>query len=139
MSEDLLTRFSGLPLLSRYDVYQRLMDYWSDTMQDDIYLIVTDGWEVGRNLRASYENEMPDFSMKKGNRTIKYVGALIPTNLIITLFLSREQAKIVQLQSALAVASHRRKEFEEEHIGDEGALNGLAGKSGITITNVRQQ
>ncbi len=28
LSEDLLERFTDVPLLSRYDVYQRLMDYW---------------------------------------------------------------------------------------------------------------
>jgi type I restriction enzyme M protein len=30
--------------MSRYDVYQRLMDYWADVMQDDVYLIAADGW-----------------------------------------------------------------------------------------------
>ena len=44
LSENLLARFSELPLLSRYDVYQRLMDYWDETMQDDVYLIAADGW-----------------------------------------------------------------------------------------------
>ena len=39
LSEDLLARFADLPLLSRYDVYQRLMDYWAETMQDDVYLL----------------------------------------------------------------------------------------------------
>ena len=32
LSEDLLTCFADLPLLERYDVYQRLMDYWDDVM-----------------------------------------------------------------------------------------------------------
>ena len=29
---------------SRTLVYQRLMDYWDEAMQDDVYLIVADGW-----------------------------------------------------------------------------------------------
>ena len=44
LSEDLLGRFSDLPLLDAYDVYQRLRDYWEEAMQDDIYLIVGEGW-----------------------------------------------------------------------------------------------
>ena len=44
LSEDLLHRFAGLPLLDRYDVYQCLMDYWDEVMQDDVYLVVTEGW-----------------------------------------------------------------------------------------------
>ena len=44
LSEDLLARFVNLPLLSAYDMYQQLMDYWDDVMQDDVYLIAGDGW-----------------------------------------------------------------------------------------------
>ena len=44
LSEDLLQRFTNLPLLDPYDVYQKLMDYWDEVMQDDVYLIATVGW-----------------------------------------------------------------------------------------------
>ena len=54
LSEDLLHRFAGLPLLDRYDVYQCLMDYWDEVMQDDVYLVVTEGWtEAARRPRAA--------------------------------------------------------------------------------------
>ena len=49
LSEDLLKQFDDLPLLDQYDVYQRLMDYWEDVMQDDVYLITTEDWTVGQN------------------------------------------------------------------------------------------
>jgi type I restriction enzyme M protein len=49
-SEDLLARFSPLPLLDAYDVYQRLMDYWAETMQDDVFLVGSDGWIEGTSL-----------------------------------------------------------------------------------------
>ena len=49
LSEDLLELFDDLPLLDRYDVYQRLMDYWDETMQDDVYLIAAEGWVEARN------------------------------------------------------------------------------------------
>ena len=35
--------------------------------------------------------------------------------------------------------AERKKEFEQEHAADEGALNGLEGKSGITKGNVQQR
>ena len=44
LSEDLLARFGTLPLLDPYDIYQRLMDYWEEVMQDDAYLIASNGW-----------------------------------------------------------------------------------------------
>ncbi|MBI6214929.1 hypothetical protein JEP65_18040, partial [Proteus mirabilis] len=32
ISESLLQSYSQTPLLSKYDIYQILMDYWSDTI-----------------------------------------------------------------------------------------------------------
>jgi len=50
LSEDLLAHYIGQPLIDTYDVYQHLMDYWAETMQDDCYLVATDGWKVSRRL-----------------------------------------------------------------------------------------
>ena len=56
LSEDLLARFAGLPLLSRYDVYQRLMDYWDEAMQDDVHLIAAEGWVEAARPRGIIED-----------------------------------------------------------------------------------
>ncbi|MEO0948558.1 MAG: type I restriction-modification system subunit M, partial [Cyanobacteria bacterium J06641_5] len=47
LSEDLLARFAGADLVGKYEVYQILMDYWAETMQDDVYVLVQDGWGAG--------------------------------------------------------------------------------------------
>jgi hypothetical protein len=39
LSEDLLARFAKADLLDKYDIYQLLMDYWAETMQDDVYYL----------------------------------------------------------------------------------------------------
>ena len=57
VSEDLLARFADLPLLDRYDVYQRLMDYWDAVMQDDVYLIVAAGWAEAAKPRGIIEDK----------------------------------------------------------------------------------
>src|ERR1019366_2644194 len=46
LAEDLLATFQKAKLLDPYDVYQHLMDYWAETMQDDAYLLVTEGWKA---------------------------------------------------------------------------------------------
>ena len=51
IAEDLLATFRHAPLLDAYDVYQHLMDYWAETMQDDRYLIAADGWVKGAQPR----------------------------------------------------------------------------------------
>jgi type I restriction enzyme M protein len=43
LSEDLLAHYSGKPLIDKYDVYQHLVDYWAETMQDDpLWIDVTE-------------------------------------------------------------------------------------------------
>ena len=50
LSEDLLETFRPTSaLIDPYDVYQHLMDYWAETMQDDAYMIVSDGWKAMPN------------------------------------------------------------------------------------------
>lgn len=46
LAEDLLVHYVGKPLIDPYDIYQHLMDYWDETMQDDCYLIAADGWKA---------------------------------------------------------------------------------------------
>jgi type I restriction enzyme M protein len=46
LSEGLLAHYAGKPLIDAYDVYQHMMDYWAETMQDDCYLIGADGWKA---------------------------------------------------------------------------------------------
>ena len=51
ISENLLNSYANSDLLSKYDIYQILMDYWADTMQDDVYVLVQDDWQAGNTLR----------------------------------------------------------------------------------------
>ena len=139
LSESLLERFDDLPLLDQYDIYQRLMDYWEEVMQDDVYLITTEGWTVGRILRFTYDKEDPDFTIKKGQKTIKYVGELIPASLVITRFFDDERQKLDQLEAEIEVLTQQKDEFEEEHGDGEGVLVGLEGSKGITKGNVQQR
>ena len=60
IAEDLLATFKAAPLLDAYDVYQHLMDYWAETMQDDCYLIAAAG---GRRARSRANLCKPPFSM----------------------------------------------------------------------------
>ncbi len=136
ISEDLLRRFSGEELVSSYHVYQHLMDYWAEVMQDDVYAIAQDGWEVGRVIRPAYEGETPDFVVKRVTRRPAYVGELIPPSLVVARFFTDEQAEVDRLAAEAEAASQAKTEFEEEHGGEDGVLSGLEGKSGIPKANV---
>ena len=139
LSEDLLQRFTDLLPLDPYDVYQRLMDYWDEIMQDDVYLIVSQGWQAGRDLRLASNKETPDFTAKRGRITSKFVGELIPAPLVIARFFGNSWQKLERLEAEVAALTQLKAEFEEEHGTDDGTLTALEGKSGITKGNVQQR
>ena len=125
ISEDLLTRFAEAALLSSYNIYQLLMDYWAETMQDDVYVLVQDGWAAGKVLRelvvkkGEKLKETPDLIIDKS----KYKADLIPPGLLVARYFAREQQQIDQLQADLDAISQELEALLEEHSGEEGALS----------------
>ena len=140
LSEDLLARFVDVPLLDPYDLYQRLMDYWAEVMQDDVHLIVAEGWKkAGHGLRPAEKGETPDLALKNGRKTVKYVADLIPASALIARFFAGEKGGLDQLEQRHAQAKAARASLEEEEGDDDGALVGLEGKNGITKGNVQSR
>ena len=115
LSEGLLAHYADKPLIDPYDVYQHLMDFWAETMQDDCYLIATDGWKA-----ETYRVIETD---KKGKEKDKgWVCDLIPKALIVARYFSEEQAAIDRLVIDLDSVTARLAEIEEEHGGEDGAF-----------------
>ncbi|MGL1088654.1 type I restriction-modification system subunit M [Vibrio vulnificus] len=139
ISEDLLQSYAQTPLLSKYDIYQILMDYWVESMQDDVYVLVQDGWQAGKVLRelvvikGEKLKESPDLVIGKA----KYKVELIPPALIVARFFAAEQAKVDNLQSLLDSASQALESFIEENSGEDGLLNdALNDKDKVTKATV---
>ena len=136
LSEDLLARFADLPLLDRYDVYQRLMDYWDTVMQDDVYLIAAAGWGEAAKPRVIFDDrdrrikETPDITIKRK----KYRMDLIPPALIVARWFTSEQAGIEKLRDIHESAARKLEDFVEEHLasagGEDGVLMGIANSRG---------
>jgi type I restriction enzyme M protein len=124
LSEDLLATFEKARLLDAYDVYQHLMDYWAMTMQDDVYMIVSDGWREAAKPRLIIEDkekktkEKPDFTVGK----LKYKAELIPTALVIARWFAAEQTAIEKLEAEVVASEQALEEMAEEHGGEDGLL-----------------
>ena len=127
IAEDLLATFKTAPLLDAYDVYQHLMDYWAETMQDDCYLIAEAGWKAGalpREIRQVKNKEgklvwpeKEDF--KKGKRRFK--SDLAPAALLIARYFAAERDAIAALEAELATLEQQLDETREEQ-NSEGEL-----------------
>ena len=107
LSEDLLDTFQKARLLDPYDVYQHLMDYWAETMQDDVYLLVQDGWKAVQS---------------DGQNRGKPNTDLIPEPLIVACSFAKEQAAIEKLEAGRDAVTRQMEELDEEHGGEDGLL-----------------
>lgn len=119
ISESLLIVFRAARLLDAYDVYQHLMDFWNETMQDDAYLIAADGW------KAQTRRIVEEIKSGKDKGKFKDKGwacDLIPKPLLVAHYFAREQAALDAKQAELDAALAAVTELEEEHAGEEGAF-----------------
>ena len=116
ISENLLHQYADQTLINRYDVYQHLMDYWNETMKDDVYILKEDGW-VAKTKRDLKKN-------KSGNLIDKgWFCDLIPKELVINRFLSQELKAVQELESDLESHEDELISMQEEHGAEDAPLN----------------
>ncbi|WP_370317120.1 type I restriction-modification system subunit M [Pseudoalteromonas sp.] len=139
ISENLLDSYSNSDLLSKYDIYQILMDYWADTMQDDVYVLVQDDWQAGNTLRELIAKkgeklkETPDLIINKK----KYKAEIIPPSLIVARYFADEHAQVDALQAKQDEATQALESYLEEHGAEDGLLvDALNDKDKITKGSV---
>ena len=144
-SESLLDAFKPSSLIEEYDFYQILMDYWAETLQDDVYLIGQDGWlavkdlaEITKesdevaNLTVVFEESETDKKGKTKTKRIskKYRSEVIAPELIAHRYFSDDLANLEEKQNELERLSQELESHLEEHCGEESVLNDVLDAKG---------
>src|SRR5271163_2768669 len=131
IAEDLLATFKIAPLIDAYDIYQHLMDYWAETMQDDAYLIVSGGWKAETYRVIERKKD------KSGKETVKDKGwacDLVPKELVVALYLPKEAAKIADMEAERERIASEITALEEEHGNEDGLFSELIEDGEIVVT-----
>lgn len=129
LSENLLAQYANKPLVNKYNIYQHLMLYWNESMEDDIYLISIDGWKA-----ETYRIIETD---KKGKAKDKgWACDLVPKGLITNRYFKSELDTIASLESEKENVQSQITELEEAHNGEDGHFSEL---EKITKTNVKKE
>ncbi|HCX03966.1 MAG TPA: type I restriction-modification system subunit M, partial [Clostridiales bacterium] len=114
ISHQLLEAFEGRVIIDKYDIYQYLMAYWNDTMKDDVYMVVENGWIGDEDL--------------------------LPEELIINGYFKGEKEEVENLESEKDNLESELQEFEEEHTGEDGLLEEVRNDKGnITKTALKKK
>jgi len=129
LSDSILLEYGNISLIDKYDVYEALMNYWEETMQDDLYAISYDGYESARDV-------IKEMEIKKGvetGRMKSYEGRVIPKTLMISFFFCENQYEIDQLIVEKDGIVREYEELREEYDDDNGFWDDVATEKG-TIT-----
>jgi len=146
LGDDLLARFRATPMLDEYDVYEQLLSYWHETMHDDVFLVMRDGWcdaampraarIVGydKNKKPKYEDCHIQFGT--GANAERYVMDLVPPLLVVARYLGEEQVAVDGIANNADIAAPV-EEYIEEHAVEDGLLwEALDDKGRVTAKSV---
>ncbi len=108
ISEDVLMTYTSKALMDKYDVYQHLMNYWNEVMQDDCYLIAVDGWKA-------------ELTITKQTKSVTLWDCdLVPKSLVIDRYFLTEKKAIEKLETDKETIATQLSELEEEHSVEDG-------------------
>ncbi len=130
MSESLLLAFKGNALVEAYDLYQYLMSYWQETMQDDVYAIAIDGWKAGNQwertvIKGKKGKDGQSAKDKEVPGLAGIQGRLISPELMIDVFFSDLNDKIKETEQTIETAIAGIAEIEEEQSDEDGLFADL--------------
>ena len=126
-------------LLDNYDVYDCLLNYWNAKLQDDVYAIKAGGYAVAREIDYEYaKKKQKDESgetveVDDTTKVKSFEGALIPKEIMETVFFTEELAELTALMEQSAALEAELDEMREEESGDEGLLKEALNEKGDSI------
>ncbi len=137
LSASLLTAFSAVPMIDKYDVYQKLMEYWAETMQDDVYAVCFDGYDVGRKIAYEYavkKKKVNGTTVEvKTDKVKSYNGEIIPKSLLFEHFYPEELKALQKYQGELDGITAQLEELVEENSGEDGYFSSLPDMKAATF------
>jgi len=123
ISEDILEKFSKVSLIDKYNIYQCLMTYWQETMQDDVYLLAENDWNAG----------IVDVKNKNGKVT-GWDSELIPKEIVISKYFADRKEEFDTLNIETEQLAQELEEMEDEYGNGEEDMFSEARSGAGTIT-----
>lgn len=106
----LLDTLTDVPtLIDRYAAYDCLMNYWAETMQDDLYMVSRDGWGKISIITPA----------KKSYKWIDLHCDLLPVSLVVDKFFPDKRDEYFAKESEIGRLTADLKETTENEDGEE--------------------
>ncbi|MDR1583701.1 MAG: type I restriction-modification system subunit M [Prevotellaceae bacterium] len=124
LGDTILGKFADdVSLVENYDVYEQLLTYWNETMQDDAYLIAADGWKVELytpqpETKKNKDGTLKAAKEKKAVTPDDIVCDLLPVSIVIDEYFGDMKVLIQTAEERLSENEGKLTELLEEHADD---------------------
>ena len=132
----ILTAYSESKFIDNYDIYDCLMNYWNEKMQDDVYAIRAYGYEAGREVEYQYAQKKTKdangetVTVDDKSKVKSFDGTLIPRTIIESEYFADKLEAIQALSDRRDQIDSELEEMREEESGEDGMLNEVLTESG---------
>lgn len=110
LADKILNIFDKDELIDKYEAYEYLMEYFNDTLKDDFYLIIENGW-IPKIVFAQDKNG----KIKKN----EFDSDLLPKEIVIEEYFKEKNDKIEKLNNDLNDLCQKLDSIIQENTGDE--------------------
>lgn len=125
-AEEIIREYAPMSLIDKYDVYQVLLTYWNETMNDDVSLIISDpdGYANAR-VTDKIEEKITQGKKKGEMKEVGWEGRLIPKDIVIDAFFRNKKNAIEDVENIIAETESKLSELIE-NADAESALSDVA-------------
>lgn len=142
----ILQAYLDSALLDNYDIYDCLLNYWNEKLQDDVYAIRAYGYEAAREIEYVYatkkqKDENGDTVTVPDKSKIKsFDGSLIPREIMERTYFGEWFSELQALADQLGVIEAEMESMREEESGDDGLLKeALSSKGDLPKGNLTKR
>lgn len=145
LSQELLNKFENVELIDKYDIYEVLLEYWQEIMQDDISLICTDnGWNEAKEIELEYskpkKEECEKQKPKKEPKPTGWRGKIISKDLLASIYYPDQVLAIEKLNDAISEQESMLENLLEENRNEDSIFNDcINDKNEITAKLVEEK
>lgn len=143
-SQSLLQAFQDNPLIDAYDMYQHLMTYWNETMQDDVYSIRMDGWKAGNEYQRLVIKGKTDKNGKtKGDKEVAGLagieGRMLSPHLLIEVYFQDDLLKVKEAAQSIETRIAHLGELSEENSQEDGLFAELEKINAAEVRKIQKE
>ena len=127
LTDEILKAYAPAQIIDPYTACDILLNYWNETLHDDVDILRVEGYEAGRLMEPVYAKT----KQKDGKtKVISFEGVLISKDILAQEYYADDVARIAKLEDEAARLAGVLDEMQEDGTGEDGLLNEVASDNG---------